>query len=108
MWTIVGSSAKGPVPSLLIFRRDDCEEVAGKPGIAHEFWVRVDDSRVVPQVCAAIDNQFANSSAETRSASEAAAVGSILARYRIFMKLAECLGLVVVVAIGLVAANTPL
>jgi putative ABC transport system permease protein len=61
---------------------------------------------VVPQVCAAIDSQFANSSAETRSASEAAAVGNILARYRIFMKLAECLGLVVVVAIGLVAANT--
>jgi len=104
--TIVGTIAKGPLPSFLIFRRDYFEEAAGKPGIAHEFWVRVDDSRVVPEVAAAIDNQFANSAAETRSASEAAAVGSILARYRIFMKLAECLGLVVVVAIGLVAANT--
>src|SRR6266436_4725205 len=69
--TIVGTIAKGPVPSFLIFRRDYFEEVAGKPGIAHEFWVRVDDSRVVPQVCAAIDDQFANYSAETRSASEA-------------------------------------
>src|SRR6266436_9207106 len=49
---------------------------------------------------------IANSSADTRSASEAAAVGSILGRYRIFMTLAECLGLVAVVAIGLVAANT--
>src|SRR6266516_1859150 len=37
---------------------------------------------------------------------EAAAIGSILGRYRIFMKLAEFLGLVAVVAIGLVAANT--
>jgi putative ABC transport system permease protein len=90
----------------LIFRRDFFEEAAGNPGIAHEFWVRVDDSRVVPEVCAALDNQFANSSAETRSASEAVAVGSFLGRYRIFMKLAEFLGLVVVVAIGLVAANT--
>jgi putative ABC transport system permease protein len=104
--TIVGTIAKGPVPSFLIFRRDYFEEAAGKPGIAHEFWVRVDDSRVVPEVCAALDNQFANSSAETRSASEAVAVGSFLGRYRIFMKLAEFLGLVVVVAIGLVAANT--
>ena len=33
-------------------------------------------------------------------------LGSILGRYRIFMKLAEFLGLVAVVAIGLVAANT--
>src|SRR5207247_11139229 len=51
-------------------------------------------------------NQFANSSSETRSVSEAAAIGGILGRYRIFMKLAELLGLVAVVAIGLVAANT--
>jgi putative ABC transport system permease protein len=104
--TIVGTIAKGPVPSFLIFRRDYFEEAAGNPGIAHEFWIRVDDSRVVPEVCAALDNQFANSSAETRSASEAVAVGGFLGRYRIFMKLAEFLGLVVVVAIGLVAANT--
>jgi putative ABC transport system permease protein len=104
--TIVGTIARGPAPSFLIFRRDYFEEAAGKPGIAHEFWVRVDDSRVVPEVCAALDSLFANSQAETRSASEAAAIGSILGRYRIFMKLAEFIGLVAVVAIGLVAANT--
>ena len=104
--TIVGTIDKGPVPSFLIFRRDYFEEAAGKPGIAHEFWVQVDDSRMVPEVAAAVDNQFANSQAETRSASEAAAIGSILGRYRIFMRLAEFLGLVAVVAIGLVAANT--
>ena len=34
------------------------------------------------------------------------AIGSILGRYRIFMKLAEFLGLVAVVAIGLVAGPT--
>src|SRR5882724_2454185 len=103
---IVGTIPRAPAPNLLIFRLDYFEEAAGNPGIAHEFWVKVDDSRVVPEVCAALDNQFANSSAETRSLSEAAAIGSILGRYRIFMKLAEFLGLVAVVAIGLVAANT--
>ena len=104
--TIVGTIDKGPVPSFLIFRHDYLEEAAGNPGTATEFWVRVDDSRVVPQVCAALDNQFANSSAETRSLSEAEAIGNIIGRYRIFMKLAEFVGLVAVVAIGLVAANT--
>src|SRR5260221_3122639 len=103
---IVGTIPRAPAPNLLIFRLDYFEEAAGNPGIAHEFWAKVDDSRVVPEVCAALDNQFANSSAETRSLSEAAAIGSILGRYRIFMKLAEFLGLVAVVAIGLVAANT--
>src|SRR6266516_2639645 len=77
--TIVGTIDKGPVPSFLIFRLDYFEEAAGNPGIAHEFWVRVDDSRVVPEVCAALDNQFANSAAETRSASEAAAIGLVAA-----------------------------
>src|SRR5258707_6501532 len=104
--TIVGTIVKGPVPSFLIFRLDYFEEAAGNPGIAHEFWVRVDDSRVVPEVCAALDKQFGNCQAETRSASESAAIGGILGRYRIFMKLAEFVGLVAVVAIGLVAANT--
>ena len=104
--TIVGTIAKGPVPSFVIFRRDYFEEAAGRPGLVHEFWVQVDDARVVPEVAAAIDHQFANSPAETRSASEAAAIGSILGRYRMFMQLAELLGLVAVVAIGLVAANT--
>jgi len=42
--TIVGTIDKGPVPSFLIFRLDYFEEAAGNPGIAHEFWVRVDDS----------------------------------------------------------------
>src|SRR5207247_2749069 len=104
---IVGTIPRAPAPNLLIFRLDYFEEAAGNPGIAHEFWVKVDDSRVVPEVCAALDNQFANSSAETRSLSEAAAIGSILGRYRIFMKLAEFLGLVDVVAFGLVVATSP-
>src|SRR5262249_36087994 len=67
---IAGTIAKGPSPSFLIFRRDYFEEAAGRPGIVDNFWVRVDDSRVVPQVAAALDQQFANSSSETQSDSE--------------------------------------
>jgi putative ABC transport system permease protein len=53
-----------------------------------------------------LDRQFANSSAETQSDSEEAFMGSILGRFRVFIRVAELLGLVVVVAIGLVAANS--
>lgn len=104
--TIVGTIAKGPSPSFLMFRRDYFEEAAGRPGIAHNFWVRVDSASAVPEVAAALDQRFANSSAETQSDSEAAFLGSVIGRFRIFLQLAEFLGIVVVVAIGLVAANT--
>jgi len=104
--TIVGTVARPPAPSFLMFRRDYFEEAAGRPGIAHNFWVRVDSSSAVPQVAATLDQMFDNSSAETQSDSEAAFLGSIIGRFRAFFRLAELLGLVVVVAIGLVAANT--
>lgn len=104
--TIVGTIARGPAPSFLIFRRDYFEEAAGNPGIVDNFYVRVDDSQNIPEVCAALDRQFANSSSETQSRSEQEFMGSMLGRFRFFMRLAEFLGFAVVVAIGMVAANT--
>jgi putative ABC transport system permease protein len=104
--TIVGTIAKGPSQEFLVFRRDYFEEAAGNPGVADTFWVRVDNSRFLPQVANVLDSQFANSSAETRSESESVFIGSILGRFRVFFQLAEFIGLVVVIAIGLVAANT--
>jgi putative ABC transport system permease protein len=104
--TIVGTVAKPPAPSFLMFRRDYFEEAAGRPGIAHNFWVRVDNSSAVPQVAATLDRMFPNSSGETQSDPEAVFLGSVIGRFRMFFRIAEFLGLVVVVAIGLVAANT--
>jgi putative ABC transport system permease protein len=60
----------------------------------------------VPQVIAAIDEGFANSSYETLSESEAAFLGNFMQMYRTFFRLAEILGFIVVLTIGLVAANT--
>lgn len=105
--TIVGvmEGSKAP-PNFLIFRRDYLEEAAGRPGFVDNFWVRVDSSQAVPQVMAALDEQFANSSAETQSEPEAAFIGSFLDNYRNFFRVAELLGFIVVITIGLVAANT--
>src|ERR1700722_12894831 len=103
---IVGTiSGKAP-PTFLFFRRDYLEEAAGRPGIVDNMWIKVDKPESVPQVIATIDEGFANSSAETLSESEAAFIGNFLDQYRMFFRMAELLGFIVVLTIGLVAANT--
>lgn len=103
---IVGQMRGKAPPSFLIFRRDYLEEAARRPGFVGNFWVRVDRAENVPQVIASIDEQFANSSAETRSESEAAFIGSFMQSFRTVFDLAKILGLIVVITVGLVAANT--
>jgi putative ABC transport system permease protein len=103
---IVGVLGGKAPPAFLLFRRDYLEEAAGRPGWVGNYWVRVDKSENVPQVIATIDEGFANSSSETRSESEAAFFGGFLQGYRMLFRLAEILGLVVVLTIALVAANT--
>ncbi len=104
---VVGVMHGGSAPAnFLIFRRDYLDEAAGRPGVVGVYWVRVDKSENVPQVIAALDEGFANSSAQTRSESEAAFIGSFMNNFRMFFKLAEILGFIVVLTIGLVAANT--
>lgn len=103
--TIVGTVARGPAPSFLMFRRDYLEEIQGRPGRVDNFWVRADSSAAVPQVIEAVNSQFANSSAETQCDSEAVFLGSVIGRFRMFFVLARVLGLIVVLTIGLVAAN---
>jgi putative ABC transport system permease protein len=103
---IVGVMDGKAPPNFLLFRRDYLEEAAGRPGLVDNFWVRVDSAEHVPQVIKSLDEQFANSSFETRSESEAAFVGGFLQNFRTFFRLAEALGFIVVLTIGLVAANT--
>lgn len=98
-------NGKAP-PNFLIFRRDYLEEAAGRPGFVDLIWAKVDNSANVPQVIAALDEGFANSSAETLSEPEAAFYGGFLAGYRVFFEIAELMGIVVVFTIALVAANT--
>ncbi len=92
--------------NLLFFRRDYLEEANHGHAYVDEIWSRVDNSANVPQVIAAIDEQFANSSAETQSESEAAFIGGFIKGYRMIFNFAEFLGVIVVITIGLVAANT--
>ena len=103
---IVGVMGNKAPPNLVMFRRDYLEEAAGEPGFVDNYWVRVDQSSSVPQVIAALDEEFANSSAETLSESESSFLGGFVDNFRIYFQLAEALAIVVVITIGLVAANT--
>jgi len=103
---IVGVMGGKSPPNFLIFRRDYLEEALKRPGMVSIFWVRVDDSAAVPRVIANLDEQFANSTAETQSESEGAFMSSFMDNYRAFFTLAEVLGAIVVITIALVAANT--
>jgi putative ABC transport system permease protein len=103
---IVGTLGGKAPPTFLFFRSDYLEEAAGRPGFTDVYWVQADSSANVPQVIAAIDENFANSSAETQSESEASFFGGFIQNYRLFFHLAEIFGFIVVLTIGLVAANT--
>ncbi|HVN91995.1 MAG TPA: ABC transporter permease [Candidatus Binataceae bacterium] len=103
---IVGVMGGKSPPNFLLFRRDYLSEAAHDQGTVDNMWVRVDQSSSVPEVIASLDEQFANSPAETQSESEGAFLGNFMNNYKIFFQIAQGLGLIVIFTIGLVAANT--
>ena len=103
---IVGVTGGKAPANFLVFRRDYLEQAFGRPGFVEDIVVRVDRSSAVPQVIAGVDEQFANSSAETRTQSDADFMGGLLESYRALFWYAEFLGAIVVLTIALVAANT--
>jgi putative ABC transport system permease protein len=104
---IVGVLAGRSAPDdAIIFRLDYLDELMGHPNRVNFFWVKVDGSESIPIVIGALDEMFENSTASTESESEISFIGQFLAGYRSFLKLSEILGLIVIVSMGLVAANT--
>jgi putative ABC transport system permease protein len=104
--TIVGTLGPNGVPDLVVFRRDYLKQAAGRAGQVSLIWVKVDSSRYVPQVIAAIDETFANSDHETKSEAEAPFLGSFLASCQMLVKFARLLCLLVLAAMVLVCANS--
>lgn len=103
---IVGTLSTAAPHDAMIFRLDYLDELLGRTNRVNFFWVKVDGPQAIPMVISALDEMFANSSAETQSESEVAFVGQFLASYESFLRLSEILGLIVIVTMGLVAANT--
>lgn len=93
-------------PPMLLFRRDYLEEVLHQSGTVNVWMIKVDRSESIPTVIAEIDHTFANSDSGTETESESGMVGSLIGNLRTLLQLATILGGVVVIAIGMVAANT--
>ncbi|MGO9453775.1 MAG: ABC transporter permease [Candidatus Binataceae bacterium] len=94
------------VTNVIVFRRDYLDQVPGYSGIAGLYLIKVDRSDSIPAVIQAIDSKFANSSSETSTESEAAFIAWQLRSYRSLITVAEFFAVIVVLMIGLVAANT--
>jgi len=105
-FTIVGELTSKAPPDFFLFRRDYLEELAGRPGFVSFFYIKADSSASMPLIAAQLDETFANSSAETQTESESSFYAGFLANYRALFRMASVLGLIVVISIGLVAANT--
>ncbi len=90
----------------LLFRRDYMEEAIGRKGVISMYMLTVDQAESIPTVIAELDESFANSGAETQTESEASFIGGFLAALRPLMTMAKVLALIVIITIGLVAANT--
>lgn len=103
---VVGILSGSSASVALIFRRDDLDEVLGRPGTVNLFWVKVDRSQSIPAVIDAIDRSFANSPAETKTESELAVSQSRLGSAGLLLNGAKVLALIVICSIALVAANT--
>jgi putative ABC transport system permease protein len=96
----------GAPEDAIVFRLDYLDDLMGHPNRINFFWVKVDSSESIPIVIGALDEMFENSIASTESESEISFIGQFLAAYRSFLKLSEILGVIVIVSMGLVAANT--
>lgn len=103
---IVGQLTSRAPSDFLIFRRDYLEQMRGRPGFLSAFWLNVDRPSSAPVVIAALDKAFADSDSETQTESESAFIANFLAYYRTLFRMAEIVGVMVVLTIGLVALNT--
>ena len=92
-------------PDAVLFRRDYLQEVIGAGGRINAYYAIVDRKEELPATIASIDETFANSSAETNSASEASWVSSFFDLRTLLLILSTVAG-AVVFAMSLVAANT--
>ena len=105
--TIVGKFAGGFNSAFLVMcRRDHLDETLGNTGTVNLFWVKVDRAASIPSVIHDIDRTFANSAFETNSEAEEVLIQNRLLSQRLYLDGAKLLSVIVIITIGLVAANT--
>jgi len=90
---------------MLLFRHDYFEERLGRPGVAGWYVLRIDDAEQAAPIAKAIDDQFRNSNAPTKTGTEQAFNASFATMWGNVSLLMGTIGMAVVFAILLVTAN---
>ena len=90
---------------MMIFRHDYLEEKTGRPGIAGWYVLQIDHPENAARVAKAIDDNFKNSNAPTKTGTEQAFNASFATMWGNVSLLMGTIGLAVVFAILLVTAN---
>jgi len=90
----------------LYFHRAYVEEALGRTGWVGTYRIRIDSPSNAARVMDAIDQMFANSSAPTKTETEAAFSASFVSMLGNVKGLITAIGLVVVFTISLIAANS--
>jgi putative ABC transport system permease protein len=96
----------GPEEGVLYFHRAYVEEALGRPGLVGTYRVRLDSPDSAPRVMEEIDRMFFNSTAPTKTETEAAFFASFISMLGNVKGLIAGVGLVVVFTITLIGANT--
>jgi len=96
----------GPEEGTLFFHRAYVEEAMGRPGLVGTFRVRMDSPDSAPRVMEEIDRMFFNSTAPTKTETEAAFAASFISMLGNVKGLIAGVGLIVVFTISLIGANT--
>jgi putative ABC transport system permease protein len=103
---IIGVFGKKGPRGAIVMRRDLVDEASAIHGRVILYWIKLDRSDSTPAVIDEIDSQFANSAFQTTTESEMTIGLDQIRTYRLMFAGAKILALVVVIVIGLVAANT--
>jgi len=96
----------GPQEGALFFHRAYVEEALGRPGLVGTYRVRLDSPESAPRVMEEIDRMFHNSTAPTKTETEAAFAASFISMLGNVKGLITGVGLIVVFTITLIGANT--
>ncbi len=90
---------------MMLFHHEYLEERSGRPGLAGWYVVEIDDANSAAGMGKAVDDQFRNSSAPTKTGTEQAFNASFATMWGNVSLLMGTIGMAVVFAILLVAAN---
>ncbi|HTI69648.1 MAG TPA: FtsX-like permease family protein [Candidatus Limnocylindria bacterium] len=90
----------------VFFHQKYLDEASGNPGTVGTWWLRIASAEVSPQVTRAIDQAFANTSAEVRAESERAFQMSFVSMWGNIKTLVGSIASVVVFSLMLVTVST--